>query len=175
MWRLSSPNYNGQFEFNAAKNGGVSYFNVDCEYKPDAPHIHVAPNFNLLYGQDFDDGRGLICAGDFSLTQTSDAFATYQRQNANYDNIFNRQIQNMEFNNSKQLLSDIIGSAAGALSGGVAAGAVFGLGAGAAAGIASAIGGAADANINQSMRNEALGYPKDLHGYQLRNIKELTN
>ena len=175
MWRLSSPNYNGQFEFNAAKNGGVSYFNVDCEYKPYAPHIHIAPNFNLLYGQDFDDGRGLICAGDFSLTQTSDAFATYQRQNANYDNIFNRQIQNMEFNNNKQLLSDLISGATGALSGGVAAGAVFGPGYGVGAGIASAIGGAADANINQSIRNEALDYTKDLHGYQLGNIQSLPN
>ena len=175
MWRLSSPNYNGQFEFNAAKNGGVSYFNVDCEYKPYAPHIHVAPNFNLLYGQDFDDGRGLICAGDFSLTQTSDAFATYQRQNANYDNIFNRQIQNMEFNNNKQLASDIIGGVAGALSGGVAAGAVFGLGAGAAAGAVSLGAGIADAAINQSIRNEALDYTKDLHGYQLGNIQALPN
>lgn len=175
MWRLSSPNYNGQFEFNAAKNGGVSYFNVDCEYKPYAPHIHIAPNFNLLYGQDFDDGRGLICAGDFSLTQTSDAFATYQRQNANYDNIFNRQIQNMEFNNKRQLASDIIGGAAGALSGGVAAGAVFGGIAGIGAGALSLGAGAADAAINQSIRNEALDYTKDLHGYQLGNIQALPN
>lgn len=175
MWRLSSPNYNGQFEFNAAKNGGVSYFNVDCEYKPYAPHIHIAPNFNLLYGQDFDDGRGLICAGDFSLTQTSDAFATYQRQNANYDNIFNRQIQNMEFNNDKQFASDIIGGLTGALSGGVTAGAVFGAGYGIGAGIASTIGAAADINMNQAIRQENINYTKDLHGYQLANIKALPS
>lgn len=175
MWRLSSPNYNGQFEFNAAKNGGVQYFNVDCEYKPYAPHIHIAPNFNLLYGQDFNDGRGLICAGDFSLTQTSDAFATYQRQNANYDNIFNRQIQNMEFNNDKQLLSDIISSATGALSGGVAAGAVFGGGLGVGAGLLSSVAGIADVNINQSIRNETLDYTKALYGYQLGNIQALPN
>lgn len=175
MWRLSSPNYNGQFEFNAAKNGGVSYFNVDCEYKPYAPHIHIAPNFNLLYGKDFDDGRGLICAGDFSLTQTSDAFATYQRQNANYDNIFNRQIQNMEFNNNKQFASDIIGGIAGALSGGIAAGAVYGGVAGVGAGYVSLGAGIADATINQLIRNEALDYTKDLHGYQLGNIQALPN
>ena len=175
MWRLSSPNYNGQFEFNAAKNGGVSYFNVDCEYKPYAPHIHIAPNFNLLYGQDFDDGRGLICSGDFSLTQTSDTFATYQRQNANYDAIFNRQIQNMEFTNKTQLTSDIISAASGALSGGVAAGAVYGGTAGVGLGLVSGIAGAADVAINQSLRNEALDYTKDLHGYQLGNIQALPN
>lgn len=175
MWRLSSPNYNGQFEFNAAKNGGVSYFNVDCEYKPYAPHIHIAPNFNLLYGQDFEDGRGLICSGDFSLTQTSDAFATYQRQNANYDNIFNRQIQNLEFTNKRQLTSDIISGITGAASAGVTSGAVFGVGAGIGAGIASAIGGAADVVMNQQLRNEALDYTRDLHGYQLGNIQALPN
>ena len=175
MWRLSSPNYNGQFEFNAAKNGGVSYFNVDCEYKPDAPHIHIAPNFNLLYGQDFDDGRGLICSGDFSLTQTSDAFATYQRQNANYDNIFNRQIQNMEFNNNQALIRDIVGGVTGAVSSGVTTGAVFGGVAGLVGAGLSAVGGAADIGMNIGARREALDYTKDLHGYQLGNIKALPN
>lgn len=175
MWRLSSPNYNGQFEFNAAKNGGVSYFNVDCEYKPYAPHIHIAPNFNLLYGQDFDDGRGLICGGDFSLTQTSDAFATYQRQNANYDNIFNRQIQNMEFNNKQALIKDIVGGVTGAVSSGVTTGAVFGGAAGVVGAGLSAIGAAADIGMNIGARKEALDYTKDLHGYQLGNIKALPN
>lgn len=175
MWRLSSPNYNGQFEFNAAKNGGVSYFNVDCEYKPYSPHIHIAPNFNLLYGQDFDDGRGLICAGDFSLTQTSDAFATYQRQNANYDNIFNRQIQNMEFNNKQALAKDIISGITGVASAGVTTGSVFGGAAGAAGAVLSGIGAAADIGMNIGARREALDYTKDLHGYQLGNIKALPN
>lgn len=175
MWRLSSPNYNGQFEFNAAKNGGVSYFNVDCEYKPYAPHIHIAPNFNLLYGKDFDDGRGLICGGDFSLTQTSDAFATYQRENANYDNIFNRQIQNMEFNNNQAFIRDIVGGVTGAVSSGVTTGAVFGGTAGVGAGIVSGIGAAADVGMNIGARREALDYTKDLHGYQLGNIKALPN
>ena len=175
MWRLSSPNYNGQFEFNAAKNGGVSYFNVDCEYKPYSPHIHIAPNFNLLYGQDFDDGRGLICNGDFSLTQTSDAFATYQRQNANYDNIFNRQIQNMEFNNNQALIRDIVGGVTGAVSSGVTTGAVFGGVAGLVGAGLSAVGGAVDTGMNIGARKEALDYTKDLHGYQLGNIKALPN
>ena len=73
MYRLCSPNYNGQFEFNAAMNGGVTRFNVDCSYMPYNPYIHVNPNFGNLYGQDFNDSRGLICGGDFSLPQTSTA------------------------------------------------------------------------------------------------------
>lgn len=175
MWRLSSPNYNGQFEFNAAKNGGVSYFNVDCEYKPYAPHIHVAPNFNLLYGQDFDDGRGLICAGDFSLTQTSDAFATYQRQNANYDNIFNRQIQNMELNNNINNISNIIGGLTGTAAAAVTGSVIGGPGGAIAGGVMGAVGGIVDYAAQKGLQVEALDYTKDLHGYQLKNIQALPN
>ena len=60
MYRLCSPNYNGSFEFSVAKNNGVSYFNVDCEYKPFQPYIHVYPDFKGLYskdGKDFDRNR----------------------------------------------------------------------------------------------------------------------
>ena len=71
MYRLCSPNYNGIFEFNAAKNNGVSYFNVDFTYKPYNPYIHLNPDFGGLYGQDFNDANGLICGGDFSLPQTT--------------------------------------------------------------------------------------------------------
>lgn len=175
MWRLSSPNYNGQFEFNAAKNGGVSYFNVDCEYKPYAPHIHIAPNFNLLYGQDFDDGRGLICAGDFSLTQTSDAFATYQRQNANYDNIFNRQIQNIELNNNINNVSSIIGGISGTAAAAVTGSVIGGPGGAIAGGVMGAVGGIVDYATQKGLQIEALDYTKDLHGYQLGNIQALPN
>jgi hypothetical protein len=78
LWRLTSPNYNGIFEFNAAKNieagshKAINYFKVDCAYKPFTPYIHIAPNFQGLYGNDFNDARGLICAGDFSITSTTD-------------------------------------------------------------------------------------------------------
>src|SRR5699024_701342 len=84
MYRLCSPNFNGQFEFNAAMNDGVDYFNVDCSYKPFNPYIHINPNFKNLYGQDFNDARGLICGGDFSLPQLSSAWANYQLNNKNF-------------------------------------------------------------------------------------------
>ena len=68
-YRLVSPTGSGQFEFNAVMNGGVSKFNVDCTYQPFNPYIHINPNFGELYGQDYNDWRGLICSGDFSLPQ----------------------------------------------------------------------------------------------------------
>ena len=43
MWRIVSPNYQGMFEFSAAKNGGINGFTVDYTYKPYNPYIHVAP------------------------------------------------------------------------------------------------------------------------------------
>jgi hypothetical protein len=74
LYRLVSPNYSGQFEFSVAKNGGsVSNFNVDYTYRPYNPYIHINPNFGGLYGIDFDDARGLICGGDFSLPVVSSA------------------------------------------------------------------------------------------------------
>lgn len=180
MWRLTSPNFNGQFEFNAAKNGGVQSFNIDCNYKPFNPYIHVNPKFGLLYGQDFNDARGLICGGDFSLPQLSNAWANYQLNNKNYQAIFDRQIQNMEVNNRVQRIREITGAALGSAQagiGGAVSGSMFGpVGAvvgGAASMAASAGGGAADIALNDQLRNEALDYKRDMFGYELGNIQAL--
>lgn len=180
VYRLTSPNFNGQFEFNAAKNGGVESFNVDCNYKPFNPYIHVNPNFKLLYGQDFNDARGLICGGDFSLPQLSNAWANYQLENKNYVAIFDRQIQNMEVNNKVQRQKEIISAAIGTAQGGLmgaASGMQYGPGAAIAGGVsgtlASLAGGIADVNFNEQLRNEALDYTKDMYGYNLGNIQAL--
>lgn len=182
-YRLASPNFNGYFDFSVAKNGGVEYFNVDCTLKPFQPYIHINPNFDNLYGRDFNDPRGLICGGDFSLSQYIDKWQEYQLQNKNYQEMFDRQIQNMEINNKAQKTQDIInaitGTATGAVSGAAtgammsggnpyaaAAGAIVG-------GVSSAIGGIADISINEKLRNEALDYTKDNFGYQLGNIQAL--
>lgn len=180
MYRLCSPNYASMFDFNIAKNGGVSYFNVDCNYKPYNPYIHINPNFNLLYGQDFNDPRGLILAGDFSLSSISDAFVNYELNNKNFQTIFNRQIQNLEVQQKYQKISEAVAALTGTLSGGVSAASIVGLmgggpagmGVGALGGAAiSGIGGAADLYINEKLRNEAIDYTKDLFGYNLENIK----
>lgn len=181
MYRLTSPNYNGQFEFSAAKNGGVTSFNVDCSYKPFNPYIHVNPNFGRLYGQDFNDARGLICGGDFSLPQLSNAWANYQLNNKNYQAIFDRQIQNMEVNNkvqrTREITSAALGSVQGLLTGAVSGGMTGGVGGAIAGGIAgaaaSAGAGAADVILADKLREETLDYTRDMYGYNLGNIQAL--
>lgn len=181
VWRLCSPNYNGIFEFDPQKNNGIQFFNVDCNYKPFNPYIHINFDFNGLYGSDFNDARGLICGGDFSLPQITSAWANYELQNKNYQQMFDRQIQSMDLHNSIQQRNDIINAAVGTLSGGIAgakAGAMtgnpYGAVVGAAVGtVASGIGGAVDIWDNNRLRNDALDYKKDMFGYQLQNIQAL--
>lgn len=171
-WRLCSPNFNGQFEFSPAMNGGVDYFNVDCTYKPFNPYIHVNPNFKKLYGKDFNDARGLICGGDFSLPQVSNAWADYQLNNKNYENIFNREIQNLQVQQKAQRAGDIA-SAFGGIAGGAAGGALAGVGGAVAGAGLSAIGGAMDIAIGDKLRAEAMDYKRDMFGMQMGNIQAL--
>ena len=173
-WRLCSPNFNGQFEFSVAMNGGVDYFNVDCTYKPFNPYIHVNPNFKKMYGQDFNDARGLICAGDFSLPQVTNAWADYQLNNKNYENIFNREIQNLQVQQKAQRIGDIV-STFGGIAGGAAGGALAGVGGAIAGGVISAFGGAADIAINEKLRAEAMDYKRDMFGMQMGNIQALPS
>ena len=175
MYRLCSPNYSGLFEFNIAKNGGLSFFNIDCSYKPYQPYIHINPNFGGLYGQDFNDSRGLICGGDFSLSMTTNAWENYKLQNKNYQAIFDREIQKMdnEFalnistNSVKRGVSAIEGIAKGAMTSGWA-GAIVG-----------AVKGAV--NIATETVNDSVGYNlerdyrKDMFNLQNGNIKALPN
>ena len=176
MYRLCSPNYQGVFEFNAAKNNGISYFDVDCTYLPYNPYIHIAPNFGGLYGKDFDDTRGLICSGDFSLARISDAWTNYQLQNKNYMASFNRQIQNMEVQNNVARVNDILGASVGTLAGAVG-GTKIGGGAvgGVIGGVTAAGAGIADVIINEKLRAENMDYTKDMFGYQLGNIKAVPD
>ena len=181
FYKLCSPNWASEFSFNAAKNGGVEYFNIDCEYKPYTPYIHVNPNFGMLYGRDFDDARGLILSGDFSLSQITQAWETYQIQNKNFQNIFDRQIQNMEVSQKVERIQDVVEGIAGTVQGGAKgaqSGAQYGGGYGAVIGAvvgtaASGAGAIADYNLKESLRNEAIDFTKDNFGYQLGNIKAL--
>lgn len=175
MYRLCSPNFNGMFEFNPVKNGGVTKFNVDCMYQPFNPYIHINPDFNLLYGSDFDDCRGLICQGDFSLPQETSAWANFVQNNKNYQNSFDRQIQNMEFNNKYQMASQITGAITGALGTG-ATGFMLGgpMGAGIMGGL-SVAGGIADTIMLADKQKETLDYTKDQFDFNMQNIKAIPN
>ena len=181
FYRLCSPNYNGLFEFSANKNNGVQGWNIACSYKPFNPYIRVAPMFYRLYGSNFEDARGLVCGGDFSIAQTSDAWQQFQINNKNYQVMFDRQIENMEVNNSVQrelekwnvAIGTVQGVTTGAMSGGymggpwgAAAGAIIGGG-------VSLAGGLADIKLNDQLRAEAMDYTKDQFGYQLQNIKAM--
>jgi hypothetical protein len=180
-YRIVSPTYNGEFEFSATKNNGVSNFTAYCTYKPYNPFIKIVPLFNNLYGQEYLDGRGCICQGDFSLPQISSAWIDYQVNNKNYLNAFNRQIENMEVNNAVQRELEkwqvasgaITGVASGAVSGGIAGGTWGAVAGGVVGGAASLIGGIKDIQLTEKLRSEALDYTKDQFGYQLGNIKAL--
>ena len=175
MWRIVSPNYNGAFEFSPAKNGGyVEYFNVDYTYLPYNSYIHVNPNFEYLYGRDYDDARGLICKGDFSIMYLSDAWVQYQIQNKNYDNIFDRQIKNMDVNRKYDRVNQIAGGFANALGTGATVGLATGnIAAGIASGVASAIGGAVDVGISEARYKEQKSYAQDMFEYQLDNVRAI--
>lgn len=181
LYRMVSPNYNGQFEFSLAKNRGITSWNISTSFKPFSPYIRIAPNFGGLYGKNFEDARGLVCGGDFSISQISDAWTQYQINNKNYQVMFDRQIQNMEVNNSVQRFREKVGAITGTAQG-ATSGAMVGMmtgnpyaavAGGVVGGAASGIAGIADIKLNEQLRREALDYAQDQFGYQLQNIQAL--
>lgn len=184
LLRLVSQNYSAIFEFSPAKSGGVDGFLADCTYKPWSPYIHIMPKLKGLYGDNFvsiDDARGLICGGDMSLPQLSNEWANYQLQNKTYQEMFDRQIKNMDVQNdvnrqgaiAQAIVAPITGAAAGAT-----VGAKVGGGYGAiAGGVAGAIGGGVTAGIDYSntvrMMEENRQYAIDMYGYNLQNIQAI--
>jgi hypothetical protein len=189
-YRLVSPNYNGAFDFTLTKNNGLYGFEVNCTYKPMQPYVHVNPIFSGLYGKDFNDERGLVCGGDFSLPRVNDEWVNYQIQNKAYRESFERQITNMETNyqinreHSKTagtinaLTAAISGAGSGAVMGmtggavGAASGAVIG---GTVSGALSFYGLQQDLKYAEMLQNEALSYSKDMFNYNLQNIQALPN
>lgn len=181
-YRLCSPNYNGLFEFNLAKNGGLDWIEVNCSYKPQTPYIQLNPNFKKLYGQnsqtglsagDYNDQRGLICGGDFSLPNVSDEWANYQMQNKNYQNIFDREVQSMEISNKYHRVSDWMNLASGTAKAGMAIGSLSNpVAGGVSAGINLGTGIASNI-MSDKLRDEQVNLKKDLFNYNLQNIQAL--
>ena len=189
-FRLVGPNYSSIFEFNPLKNGGVNQFNVDYNYRPFNPYIHISPVFNKLYGVDTNDNRGLILQGDFSVGYYSDKWAEYQIQNANYANIFDRQLQNIDSNQKLEreqtrtqygmnIATEFLGLGGGlkgasAGSAGGPWGALIGGIAGTVGGGAGSIAGAAldERWLNWSQK-EARSYAIDMYNLNLGNVKAL--
>ena len=181
--RLVSQNYSAIFEFSAAKSGGVDGFLADCTYKPWSPYIHILPKLKGLYGDNFvsiDDARGLICGGDMSLPQLSNAWANYQLQNKTYQEMFDRQIKNMDVQNDINLQGAFVQTLFAPITGGSlggSSGAQFGKGAAVAGTAAGIIGGgitsAIDFQNTIKMMEENRQYKIDMYGYNLQNIQAI--
>lgn len=182
-YRLVSPNYQGSFDFNVAKNGGsVNQFFAKCTYKPYTPYIRVVPEFSWLYSTNYpQECRGLICGGDFSIGIINDRWEEYQLQNKNYQNIFNREIQSLDRSQSiarqqqgwqvagGTVQSAVSGAATGVMMTGSPYGALIGLGTGAA----SLAGGLMDTSNMEAQMIEQRQLSIDKFGLQLGNIQAL--
>lgn len=178
-YRFCSPSFNSIFEFNPALNDGYNGFSVYATLKPYSPYFRIVPQFNGLYGKNFNgEQRGLVMTGDFSITQVTDAYTNYVNSNKNFQNIFDRSIENLEFTNEQELekqrwnigtawLSGI-GSSLSALP---YAGAAGTIGAGISTAVGSTVGAVMDYNRTQDLMNETLDYKNDLFNYNIGNIK----
>lgn len=181
--RLVAPNYANYEDINFYMNYGIDYINIDCTYKPITPYVKLNINYKGLYGKDFDNNRGLILGGDYSLPIMSDAWVNYQIQNKNYANIFERETQHLEHQHGWQLAGSITGAITGAASGalmGTAGGFMLGggkkgamIGGGVGAGIASLGAGVADIISTVGGFNESMDYRRDNYEMQLQNIQAI--
>lgn len=181
--RVESPNHANAWDFIPAMNRGVSAWTYDIMLKPYQPYIHIAPTFNDtgLYrkaGTIEKDQRGLVCTGSFSLPISSDAWATYQINNAAYMNAFERDVEHMEkiqdverMQQNLGILGNVIGSTVRGATEGAGMGGIPGAIAGGALGAAgSGVAGIIDYDMAEKLRNEAIDYSKDQFGYSLQNI-----
>lgn len=191
--RFVAPNFSAIYDVNPQKNGnlGIVNISIDYYYKPYTPYIHVMPVLNDdMYGKDYNDPKGLICSGDFSIATASSKWEEYQVQNKNFQEQFDRQIANLDKNNSIAMqqatvtgaigigTSTLSGAAAGAIAGsfipviGTAIGALVGAAGGA---LASGVGYAKDIELLKQQQSEARSYAKDMYTYQLGNVQALPN
>ena len=186
LYRLSSGNQSSMFEFSPAKSFGFNGYKVDCTYKPFQPWIHIIPNLGGLYGDQFvtiDDNRGLVLGGDYSVTQLTNTWATYKLQNSTYQDMFNREIQHMDVQNSIQEQQGWFQAVTGTLSGGIAGGTAGGMaggGYGAAAGAilgtaAGYAGGVMDIENMYKMQYENKDFKTDMYNYNLQNMKAIPS
>lgn len=194
--RLSAPNYSASYEFKATMNRGINGFEANCTYKPFQPYIEVNPKYNShtigsLYGGDFNDQRGLVCTGDFSIAVVNDAWIQYQINNKSYADAFDRQVANMtktyETQREQQRIAGninawtagISGATTGAMVGsvvpgvGTAVGVGAGIAAGVGAGLLSSYGAKKDLEFADALQKEAMSYTRDMYAYNLQNIQAL--
>ncbi len=199
-YRLTSPSGANTYDFDITLNGGLNGFIYRCSLRPYASYFCLQPKFKNIYGRNYNDTRGLIWKEDSSITQISNAWETYKRQNINYLNSFNANMNykqssfninkeatwgNYGFDASQRLIAagvDAAKTAAeavandffgikGAMSGGTAAGVIMG-GAALSEGLEA---GQTAYNIHKEEQLFKVGIENERNqfNYQLSNIKAL--
>lgn len=183
LYRIVSPNGVGEYEWSPAKNGTaigtLPSFEVDCTLIPFHPYIKVNPYFGGLYGKDYNDYRGLICGGDFSLPVVNSEWETYQLNNKYYQDIFDRNIEHQEYNNKIQkgldigsgVVSALGAGAQGAFIGNTLGGPVGGVVGAIGGGLLSGAGAWGDVSLSQKLFRENIDFQKDQFGFELGTIK----
>ena len=183
--KLVSPSRATQFMWSPYNNDGNMNFNIKATIRPFSTVIYIRPQTTGLLMYNYDDKNCLIIEEDFSLTQLSSEWSQYVRQNRNYSNTFNREIQGREVERTwerrveqAQAKSDewtarnISAQKARAYTGNLPI----------ISSIAGAIGTAwkdsaymeaaqLDREYNEAMYQESLSLARDMFNYQLDNIK----
>ena len=111
----------------------------------------------------------------------SNAWSNYELNNKNYQNIFDRQIQNLDVNNGLALeqakwqagIGTIQGGMGGAMTGALVGGGWGALAGGVVGTGVSLAGGLKDIDLLKKSQAEARDYAIDQFGYQLGNIKAI--
>ena len=175
---VKSPSGASVWEINTLKNGGnIEEFTIGYNLRPVMSYYRLIPKLGGIYGQNYNDIRGLIWKENRSITLVNDAFSTYQRQNLNYIQQFSANIEyqrnelellheanhtNFKFDSGKRKLEGYIGAMSAPIEGAAAGsimgpyGALAGAGAGTLQGIGEAIGTAVSEGIEkrQMLANE---------------------
>lgn len=96
--RLCSMDGNSILTVNLAKNNGLAPLRINCRYAPYQSYISIQPQWSVYYGADIGpkDTRGLNITTSNSVTRVSNQWQEYVLSNANFQSIFDRQIQSMD-------------------------------------------------------------------------------
>lgn len=96
--RLCSMDGSAMLTVNLAKNNGLAPLRMSVRYAPYQSYISIQPQWSMYYGADIGlkDTRGLNITTSNSVTRISNQWQNYVLNNANYQSIFDRQIQSMD-------------------------------------------------------------------------------
>ena len=169
LYRIVSPNFANFQKIDPYMNEGIDFINVDCTYKPITPYIKLNINYKYIYGADFDDDRGLILGGDFSLPLLTDQWKQYEIQNKNYSNIFDREQEHIATEHKYGMVTKGINAVSSAAN--AAAGSQYGPGGMAIAGVQSLLFSGIGMAQSQLAYNENKDYRKDMFDFNLQNIQ----